>query len=188
MSVEADASTVTVRGGGPEVGLTSSTTTGGASEGGAGEPTGSQSMVSSLRAFVGGQPALSTPPVLRIWPVSTKSVVTPPIVTWITGFVLETWVVHRVGSQPRQPAGLVSEPSKFAKPVWVRMRLCPAGIVCVPQSAKCRLPMSTVTVTPVSAAPEVLSTRMALESHPPLALSGWPTKTTLGEPCHGIGV
>jgi hypothetical protein len=95
--------------------------------------------------------------------------------------------MHRVGSQPKQPAGLVSEPSKFAKAVWVKIRLCAAGIVLVPQSAKCCPPMSTLTVTPVSGLAEVLSMRRALASQPPLLLSGAPTKTVLGEPIHGLG-
>ena len=82
----------------------------------------------------------------------------------------------------------MSEPSKFSKPVWARIRFCPAGIVCAFQRPKWLEPMSTVTSTPLSAVVPLFVIITALVSQPPLELSGVPTKTAPAEPCHGLGL
>ena len=58
----------------------------------------------------------------------------------------------------------------------------------VPHKAKWYERMSHVTTTPVSDALVRLSIRIVLVSQPPLELSGVPTNTTAGEPCHGSGL
>src|SRR5260370_30301108 len=62
------------------------------------------------------QTAWSIPPVLRIWVLSLKVVVVPPLVTWIAG--MYPVGLHVIG---------VSDVSKLSPPVPLRIRICPGA-------------------------------------------------------------